>query len=108
MYLTNIVATWQFYTLADALLNAVLSEECEDMQEDFSALLEDAKILAKEIFPFLPTNAEISDTVREREFVLGFITQNQSRFIGGTCRDFCTARLSRFDLLHLEPAESLP
>ena len=70
-------------TLADALLNVVLSEECEDTQEDFSALLEDAKILAKEIFPLLPTNAEISDTVREREFVLGFITQNQSRFIGG-------------------------
>jgi len=70
-------------TLADALLNAVLSEECEDKQEDFSALVEDAKILAKEIFPLLPTNAEISDTVREREFVLGFITQNQSRFIGG-------------------------
>ena len=70
-------------TLADALLNVVLSEECEDKQEDFSALLEDAKILAKEIFPLLPTNAEISDTVREREFVLGFITQNQSRFIGG-------------------------
>lgn len=70
-------------TLADALLNAVLSEECEDNPEDFSALLEDAKILAKEIFPLLPTNAEISDTVREREFVLGFVTQNQSRFIGG-------------------------
>ena len=70
-------------TLADALLNVVLSEECEDTQEDFSTLLEDAKIFAKEIFPLLPTNAEISDTVREREFVLGFITQNQSRFIGG-------------------------
>ena len=70
-------------TLADALLNVVLSEECEDKQEDFSALVEDAKILAKEIFPLLPTNAEISDTIREREFVLGFVTQNQSRFIGG-------------------------
>ena len=70
-------------TLADTLLNGVLSEECEDIQEDFLALLEDAKILAKEIFPLLPTNAEISDTVREKEFVLGFITQNQSRFIGG-------------------------
>lgn len=70
-------------TLADAILNIVLSEECKDTQKDFSALLEDAKILAKEIFPLLPTNAEISDTVREREFVLGFITQNQSRFIGG-------------------------
>lgn len=70
-------------TLADALLNVVLSEEGEDTQKDFSALLEDAKILAKEIFPLLPTNAEISDTVREREFVIGFITQNQSRFVGG-------------------------
>ena len=54
-------------TLADALLTFVLSEECEDTQEDFSTLLEDAKILAKENLPFLPTNAEISDTVRERE-----------------------------------------
>ena len=70
-------------TLADALLNVVLSEECEDTQGDFSTLLEDAKIFAKEIFPLLPTNAEISDTIREREFVLGFVTQNQSRFIGG-------------------------
>ena len=70
-------------TLADALLNVVISEEGEDTQGDFSVLLEDAKILAKEIFPLLPTKAEISDTVREREFVLGFITQNQSRFIGG-------------------------
>ena len=65
-------------TLADALLNAVLSDD-----EDFSALLDDAKILAKEIFPLLPTNAEISDTLREKEFVIAFITQNQSRFIGG-------------------------
>lgn len=70
-------------TLADALLNAVLSDECEDTKEDFSELLEDAKILAKDIFPLLPTFAEISDTVREKEFVLGFITQNQSRFVGG-------------------------
>ena len=65
-------------TLADALLNAVLSDD-----EDFSALLDDAKILAKEIFLLLPTNAEISDTLREKEFVIAFITQNQSRFIGG-------------------------
>ena len=69
--------------LADALLNVVLSEECEGEQEDFSTLLEDAKLNAKEIFKLLPTNEEISDTVREREFVLGFVTQNQSRFIGG-------------------------
>ena len=70
-------------TLADALLNVVLSEECEDTQEDFSALLEDAKILAKEIFPLLPTNAEISDTVREKDFVLGVVAQSQNSFIGG-------------------------
>ena len=69
-------------TLADALLNVVLSED-EDTQVDFSSLLEDAKILAREIFPLLPTNAEISDVVREKEFVLAFITQNQSRFVGG-------------------------
>ena len=65
-------------TLADALLNVVLAAD-----EDFSVLLDDAKVLAKEIFPLLPTNAEISDTLREKEFVIAFITQNQSRFIGG-------------------------
>jgi uncharacterized protein (DUF927 family) len=70
-------------TLADALLNIVLSDEFKDTQEDFSLLLEDAKMLAREIFPLLPTSAEISDTEREKEFVLGFITQNQSRFVGG-------------------------
>ena len=70
-------------TLADALLNVVLSEECEDMREDFSVLLEDAKILAREIFKLIPTTAEISDTVREKEFVLSFIAQNQNSFIGG-------------------------
>ena len=70
-------------TLADALLNAVLSEECEDTQEDFSALLEDAKLNAKEIFKLIPTNDEISDTAREREFVLGVVAQSQNSFIGG-------------------------
>ena len=70
-------------TLADALLNVVLSEKCEDMQADFSALLEDAKLNAKEIFKLLPTNDEISDTAREKEFVLGVVAQNQNSFIGG-------------------------
>ena len=70
-------------TLADALLNVVLSEECEDTQEDFSALLEDAKLNAKEIFKLLPTNDEISDTAREKEFVLGVVAQSQNSFIGG-------------------------
>ena len=61
-------------TLADAILNSVLGNK---------NVLEDAILAAKTIFPLIPTNAEISDTARERDFVLSFIAQNQSRFIGG-------------------------
>lgn len=61
-------------TLADALLNSVLGVK---------NALADAIIAAKSIFPLIPTNAEVSDTARERDFVLSFIAQNQSRFIGG-------------------------
>ena len=61
-------------TLADALLNSVLGNK---------NVLDDAIIAAKSIFPLIPTTSEISDTARERDFVLSFIAQNQSRFIGG-------------------------
>ena len=61
-------------TLADALLNTVLGNK---------NVLDDAIIAAKSIFPLIPTTSEISDTARERDFVLSFIAQNQSRFIGG-------------------------
>ena len=67
-------------TLADALLNSVLAE---DTQEGLPLLLENAILNAREIFKLLPTTAEISDTVRERDFVLSLIAQNQNRFIGG-------------------------
>lgn len=63
-------------TLADALLNAALGE-------NFDTALQDAKLNATQIFPLVPTTAEISDTAREKDFVLGIIAQNQSRFIGG-------------------------
>ena len=63
-------------TLADALLNAALGE-------NFDTALQDAKLNATQIFPLVPTTAEISDTAREKDFVLGTIAQNQSRFIGG-------------------------
>ena len=68
-------------TLADALLNLALINK--DTQEDLSLFLDDAKLNADEIFKLLPTTVEISDTARERDFVLSFIAQNQSRFIGG-------------------------
>ena len=58
-------------TLADALLNSVLGNK---------NVLDDAIIA---IFSLIPTTSEISDTARERDFVLSFIAQNQSRFIGG-------------------------
>ena len=63
-------------TLADALLNFALGE-------DFNTVLQDAKSNAMQIFPLLPTTTEISDTRREKDFVLAIIAQNQSRFIGG-------------------------
>ena len=61
-------------TLADGLLNSALGTN--------NALAE-AKLCAKEIFKLIPTVAEISDVVREKEFVRGFVAQNQSRFVGG-------------------------
>ena len=61
-------------TLADGLLNSALGTN--------NALAE-AKLWAKEIFKLIPTVAEISDVAREKEFVRGFVAQNQSRFVGG-------------------------
>lgn len=61
-------------TLADGLLNSALGTN--------NALAE-AKLCAKEIFKLIPTVAEISDVAREKEFVRGFVAQNQSRFVGG-------------------------
>ena len=61
-------------TLADGLLNSALGTN--------NALAE-AKLCAKEIFKLIPTVTEISDVAREKEFVRGFVAQNQSRFVGG-------------------------
>ena len=63
-------------TLADALLNAALSNT--------DALnLNDAIQNSNAIFKLIPTTSEISDTARERNFVISIIAQNQNRFIGG-------------------------
>ena len=61
-------------TLADAILNSVWGNK---------NVLDDAIEAVKAIFPLIPTITEISDTAKERDFVLSFIAQNQSRFIGG-------------------------
>ena len=61
-------------TLADALLNSVLGAK---------NALADAITTAKSIFPLIPTTTEISDTAKERDFILAIISQNQNRFIGG-------------------------
>ena len=63
-------------TLADAILNSVLTN-------DSALSLDDSIQNSIAIFKLLPTNAEISDTTRERNFVLAIIAQNQNRFIGG-------------------------
>ena len=61
-------------TLADALLNSVLGN---------TRVLDNAIIATQSVFMLIPTVTEISDTAREKEFVLGVMTQNQNRFIGG-------------------------
>ncbi|MBQ3444487.1 MAG: DUF927 domain-containing protein, partial [Selenomonadaceae bacterium] len=63
-------------TLADAILNAVLNDSD-------TLPLNDAIQNANIIFKLIPTNAEISDTAREKIFVISIIAQNQNRFIGG-------------------------
>ena len=63
-------------TLADAILNAALANT--------DALpLNDAIQNSNAIFKLIPTTSEISDTSRERNFVISIIAQNQNRFIGG-------------------------
>ena len=63
-------------TLADAILNAVLNDDSE-------LSLDNSIQNANVIFKLIPTTVEISDTVREKDFVLAIIAQNQNRLIGG-------------------------
>lgn len=63
--------------IGDYLLNAALSVADE-------TALKDALTATVDVLPLVPTRAEIDDTARERDFVLNFIAQNQSRFIGGS------------------------
>ena len=63
-------------TLADAILNAVLND-------DSTLPIEDSIQNAIAIFKLIPTTTEISDTEREKDFVLAIIAQNQNKFIGG-------------------------
>ncbi len=63
-------------TLADAILNVALND-------DATLSLDDSIQNANAIFKLIPTTTEISDTVREKDFVLAIIAQNQNRFIGG-------------------------
>ena len=65
-------------TLADAFLNIALGTE------KFKALEDATKNMARDIFSLVPTLEEISDTPREKDFVLGFIAQNQKYFLGAT------------------------
>lgn len=71
-------------TLADALLNSsVFGNTTITPDGETIKASDDAMINAGKIFPLIPTTDEISDTPREKEFVRGFIVQNQNRFIGG-------------------------
>ena len=75
-------------TLADFLLNSVL---------DNQNVLDDAIIAAKSIFSLIPTTSEISDTARERDFVLALLLRiradlSVATFLLTGCRRF-TANL---------------
>lgn len=60
-------------TVADVLLNVVLGS-------DFETATKDAQTNANKIFPLIPTKAEIDDTEREKDFVLGFISSKAAQF----------------------------
>ena len=71
-------------TLADTLLNSALFGNTVKLADGrIIKAIDDAVLNAKEIFKLIPTTTEISDTAREKVFILGFIAQNQNRFIGG-------------------------
>ena len=71
-------------TLADTLLNAASFGNTVTLQDGRTIKAsDDAVINAAKIFPLVPTTADIDDMPREKNFVCGFITQNQNRFIGG-------------------------
>ena len=64
-------------TVADTVLNRILG--VDDTTSYTDALKNTANIL-----PLIPTTEEISDTRREKNFVLSFIAQNQRNFINAT------------------------
>ena len=66
-------------TIADALIDVSLNPT-----HNLTAAITVAVDNAEKIFALLPTMTEISDTQREKEFVTGWITQNQQSFFGGT------------------------
>ena len=71
-------------TLADTLLNSALFGNTVKLADGrIIKAIDDAVLNAKEIFKLIPTTTEISDTAREKVFILGFTAQNQNRFIGG-------------------------
>ena len=63
--------------IADTLLNMIFGSE------KFSALYDSYEPI-EEIAKMIPTLEEIDDTEREKDFLLGFITQNQKCFLGAT------------------------
>lgn len=71
-------------TLADTLLHSVLfGNAINTANSNTIKAIDDAKLNTNEIFKLLLTTVEISDTEREKDFVLGFIAQNQNSFTGG-------------------------
>ena len=71
-------------TLADALLNtALFGNTTTTLDGETIKQTADAIINTGKIFPLIPSIAEIDDARREKDFILGFINQNQNCFVGG-------------------------
>lgn len=90
-------------TLADTLLNSALfgNTFTTDNGSTIKAI-DDAIQNAEKIFALIPTTAETSDTEREKEFVRGFVAQNQNRFEGGNIElDRMQAISGKFDSIFI-------
>ena len=71
-------------TLADALLNSALGVDTVTLPDGKKVKpSDDAIINLGKVFSLIPTAKDISATDHEKDFVRGFILQNQGKFIGG-------------------------
>ena len=71
-------------TLADALLNSALGVDNVTLPDgNVIKPSDDAVLNAGKIFKLIPTVEDLSSVEREKEFVRGFVAENQNNFEGG-------------------------